>query len=721
MIKFSATLLATLIAASVQAATVDLRILETTDLHSNIMDFDYYKDTPTEKFGLVRTASLIDAARGEVKNSVLVDNGDLIQGSPLGDYMAAKGLKKGEIHPVYKAMNTLDYAVGNLGNHEFNYGLKYLHDALAGAKFPYVNANIIDVKTQKPLFTPYLIKETEFVDQDGKKQTLKIGYIGFVPPQIMTWDKANLDGKVTVNDITETARKYVPEMREKGADLVVVVAHSGLSADPYQAMAENSVYYLSEVPGVDAILFGHAHAVFPGKDFASIKGADIEKGTLNGVPSVMPGMWGDHLGVVDLVLNNDGGSWKVTQSKAEARPIYDAAAKKSLAAEDKKLVDVLKHDHDATREFVSKPIGQSADNMYSFLALVQDDPTVQVVNMAQKAYAEHFVQGDPDLAKLPVLSAAAPFKVGGRKNDPASYVEVEKGQLTFRNAADLYLYPNTLVVVKATGKEVKEWLECSAGQFNQIDPKSSKPQSLINWDSFRTYNFDVIDGVNYQIDVTQPAKYDGECQAINPQAERIKNLTFNGKAIDPNATFLVVTNNYRAYGGKFAGTGDNHIAFASPAETVLSGGYDGVLLSNGPGDPAENTDMIREIKKLYDSGLPLYGICLGHQMLALATGARTGKMDYGHRGGNHPVRDVERGRVFITSQNHGYMVLADTVDPVVAQVSHINANDGTCEGLRYRRPNCFSTQFHPEANPGPRDMEYLFDRFVASMGGKTNE
>ncbi|QOV78527.1 bifunctional 2',3'-cyclic-nucleotide 2'-phosphodiesterase/3'-nucleotidase [Enterobacter asburiae] len=566
MIKFSATLLATLIAASVQAATVDLRILETTDLHSNMMDFDYYKDTPTEKFGLVRTASLIDAARGEVKNSVLVDNGDLIQGSPLGDYMATRGLKKGEIHPVYKAMNTLDYTVGNLGNHEFNYGLTYLHDALAGAKFPYVNANIIDVKTQKPLFTPYLIKETNVVDQDGKKQTLKIGYIGFVPPQIMTWDKANLDGKVTVNDITETARKYVPEMREKGADLVVVVAHSGLSADPYQAMAENSVYYLSEVPGVDAILFGHAHAVFPGKDFASIKGADIEKGTLNGVPSVMPGMWGDHLGVVDLVLNNDGGSWKVTQSKAEARPIYDAAAKKSLAAEDKKLVDVLKHDHDATREFVSKPIGKSADNMYSFLALVKDDPTVQVVNMAQKAYAEHFVQGDPDLAKLPVLSAAAPFKVGGRKNDPASYVEVEKGQLTFRNAADLYLYPNTLVVVKATGQEVKEWLECSAGQFNQIDPHSSKPQSLINWDGFRTYNFDVIDGVNYQIDVTQPAKYDGECQAINPQAERIKNLTFNGKAIDPSATFLVVTNNYRAYGGKFAGTGDSHIAFASPDE-----------------------------------------------------------------------------------------------------------------------------------------------------------
>ncbi|WP_336852112.1 bifunctional 2',3'-cyclic-nucleotide 2'-phosphodiesterase/3'-nucleotidase [Pseudescherichia vulneris] len=566
MIKFSATFLAMLTAVGAQAATVDLRLLETTDLHSNMMDFDYYKDTPTEKFGLVRTATLINAARQEVANSVLVDNGDVIQGSPLGDYMAAKGLSPNEVHPVYQAMNSLDYAVGNLGNHEFNYGLDYLHRALAGAKFPYVNANVIDVKTQQPLFAPYLIKETTVKDKEGKPQTLRIGYIGFVPPQIMTWDKANLSGKVTVNDITETARKYVPEMRSKGADIVVVIAHSGLSAEPYKALAENSVYYLSEVPGVDAILFGHAHAVFPGKDFATIKGADIANGTLNGIPAVMPGMWGDHLGVVDLVLNNDSGTWKVTHSRAEARPIYDAAAKKSLAAEDSKLVSVLKASHDATREFVSKPIGQSADNMYSYLSLVQDDPTVQVVNMAQKAYVEHYIQGDPDLASLPVLSAAAPFKAGGRKNDPASFVEVEKGQLTFRNAADLYLYPNTLVVVKASGKEVKEWLECSAGQFNQIDPHSSKPQSLINWDTFRTYNFDVIDGVNYQVDVTQPARYDGECQSLNPQAERIKKLTFNGKPIDPNATFLVATNNYRAYGGKFAGTGDSHIAFASPDE-----------------------------------------------------------------------------------------------------------------------------------------------------------
>ncbi|WKZ92836.1 bifunctional 2',3'-cyclic-nucleotide 2'-phosphodiesterase/3'-nucleotidase [Chimaeribacter arupi] len=567
---FALTLLAA--AVSTHAATVDLRIMETSDLHSNMMDFDYYKDTPTDKFGLVRTATLIAQARQQATNSVLVDNGDLIQGSPLGDYMAANGLKAGEVHPVYLAMNTLGYSVGNIGNHEFNYGLDYLKRALAGAKFPYVNANLIDVATGKPLLSPYLIEKKEVKDRDGNTHTLNIGYIGFVPPQVMVWDKANLQGKVTVDDITETAKKWVPEMRKAGADIVVAIPHSGLSSEPYKALAENSVYYLSQVPGIDAIMFGHAHAVFPSDDFAAIKGADIKQGTLNGIPAVMPGQWGDHLGIVDLQLTNDQGTWQVAQARAEARPIFDKAAKKSLAAEDANLVGVLSDAHKGTRAFVSKPVGKASDSMYSYLALVQDDPTVQIVNNAQAAYTRHYIQGDPNLADLPVLSAAAPFKVGGRKNDPASYVEVEKGELTFRNAADLYLYPNTLVVLKVTGQDVKEWLECSAGQFNQIDPHNSQPQPLINWDGFRTYNFDVIDGVNYQIDVTQPARYDGECTLVNRNASRIRDLTYQGKPVDPKATFLVATNNYRAYGGKFAGTGDAHIAFASPDENraVLS-------------------------------------------------------------------------------------------------------------------------------------------------------
>ncbi len=155
----------------------------------------------------------------------------------------------------------------------------------------------------------------------------------------------------------------------------------------------------------------------------------------------------------------------------------------------------------------------------------------------------------------------------------------------------------------------------------------------------------------------------------------------------------------------------------TPAKEVLSGGFDGVMLSNGPGDPADNVDIIKEVRALYESNIPMFAVCLGHQLLALATGAKTHKMVFGHRGGNHPVKDLEAGRCFITSQNHGYVVDADTVDPEVAQVSHVNVNDNTVEGLKYKRPNCFTVQFHPEASPGPEDTEYLFDRFIASMGG----
>ncbi|HDM8208718.1 TPA: 2',3'-cyclic-nucleotide 2'-phosphodiesterase [Vibrio campbellii] len=554
------------LAGPAMADTIKLRIIETTDIHTNVMDYDYYKDQPSQQIGLSRAATLVKQAREEAVNSVLVDNGDLIQGSPMGDYMAAKGINAGEIHPVYKAMNQLDYDVGNIGNHEFNYGLEFLKNSIDGANFPYVSANVFDKKTGEHYFKPYLIKTHTFKDTDGQSHEIKVGYIGFVPPQIMVWDKKNLEGKVFAEDITETAKKLVPQMKKEGADVIVAIPHSGISTDPYKLGAENSVYYLTEVEGIDAIAFGHSHAVFPGKDFAKLQGVDNAKGTINGVTAVMPGRWGSHVGVMDLMLKEKDGKWQVVEGQSEARPIFDKANKKSLAEADKGIVDALVDDHKGTREFVNQPIGKANDVMYSFLALVQDDPTIQIVNLAQKDYVERFIQGDPDLEGIPVLSAAAPFKVGGRKDDPNGFTEVESGQLTFRNAADLYLYPNTLVAMKVKGKEVHEWLECSAGQFNHIDVNSTQPQPLINWDNFRTYNFDVIDGVNYQIDVTQPPKYDADCKVINPDSQRIVNLTYNGKPVDPKQDFIIATNNYRAYSATFPGTGPDFIAFDAPDE-----------------------------------------------------------------------------------------------------------------------------------------------------------
>ena len=153
----------------------------------------------------------------------------------------------------------------------------------------------------------------------------------------------------------------------------------------------------------------------------------------------------------------------------------------------------------------------------------------------------------------------------------------------------------------------------------------------------------------------------------------------------------------------------------TPAEEVLAANPDGIILSNGPGDPKENTAIIKEVKKLYDSNVPIFAICLGHQLMALANGMDTYKLKYGHRGGNHPVKDLETGRVYISSQNHGYAVDNATISPEIAEPAFINVNDGTNEGLKYTGKNIFTVQYHPEACPGPLDSGYLFDRFLKMM------
>ncbi|BCV60897.1 bifunctional 2',3'-cyclic-nucleotide 2'-phosphodiesterase/3'-nucleotidase [Shewanella algae] len=561
--------------------SVDLRVLETTDLHTNIMDYNYYSGKEDPTIGLARTASLIHAARKEVTNTVLVDNGDLLQGSPMGDYMAKVGIADGEVHPAYKAMNLLDYAVGNIGNHEFNYGLDFLEKSLAGAQFPYVNANVYcdaddcwkGLKKGDNLFTPYLIKETEVKDTDGNSHKLKIGYIGFVPPQIMLWDKQNLTGKVRAESIVESAKKFVPQMKAEGADIIIAIPHSGIGSteNPGDPAAENATYALTYVDGIDAIMFGHSHSIFPDARYADLPNTDVEKGLLNGVPAVMPGRWGDNMGLVDFKLQRKDGKWTVLSARTEARPIYDGANKTPLVEADKDIHDAVELEHQGTIAFVEQPIGVAAADMFSFLTLVQDDPTVQIVSDAQIANVK--AKLPEALKSLPVLSAAAPFKAGGRHSttsDADQYVMVDKGPLTFKNAADLYLYPNTMVAVKVNGAELKDWLECSANQFNQIDPASTEPQELVNY-NHPTYNFDVIDGVTYKIDVTQPSKYDRDCALVNADASRIVDLAFTdsegnvytGENLAAKE-FIVASNNYRAFGGKFAGTGSEHVVLELP-------------------------------------------------------------------------------------------------------------------------------------------------------------
>ncbi|MED4585539.1 bifunctional 2',3'-cyclic-nucleotide 2'-phosphodiesterase/3'-nucleotidase [Brevibacillus choshinensis] len=552
-------------------STLKLRLLETTDIHTNIVNYDYYQDKSTDEFGFAKTATLIKKARDEVKNSILIDNGDLLQGNPLGDYVAKiDPLKDGETHPVYKAMNLLNYDLGNIGNHEFNFGLEHLERSIKGAKFPYINSNVyIDDKDTNPdndknLFTPYQILERKFKDESGKDVTLKVGVIGFAPPQIMQWDKANLDGKVVAKDILETANKYIPEMKKKGADIIVAVPHSGLGPVETAANLENASYQLSKIEGIDAILFGHSHLVFPGPGFDNIEGVDGAKGLINGKPAVMPGYWGNNLGVIDLTLTQENGKWKVADSTSKAVPIYDKANKASLADADQKVLDAVKEDHDHTVEWVRSAVGTTSSPIFSYFALVQDDPSIQIVTNAQKWFVEKNIKGT-EYDGIPVLSAGAPFKAGGR-NGASYYTNIPAGTIAIKNVSDLYIYPNTLKAVLINGSQLQEWLERSAGQFNQIDVKKADEQPLVN-EAFPTYNFDVIDGVTYQVDVTQPSKYAIDGKLADEKANRIKNLAYNGKPVKVEDKFIVVTNNYRAGGGgNFPGLDGKNVIIDSPDE-----------------------------------------------------------------------------------------------------------------------------------------------------------
>ncbi|MED1792527.1 bifunctional 2',3'-cyclic-nucleotide 2'-phosphodiesterase/3'-nucleotidase [Brevibacillus nitrificans] len=553
------------------SSTLKLRLLETTDIHTNIVNYDYYQDKSTDEFGLAKTATLIKKAREEAKNSILIDNGDLLQGNPLGDYVAKiDPLKDGETHPVYKAMNLLDYDLGNIGNHEFNFGLEHLERSIKGADFPYINSNVyVDDKDNNPandknLFTPYQILDRKFKDESGKEVTLKVGVIGFVPPQIMQWDKANLEGKVVAKDIVESANKYVPEMKQKGADIIVAVAHSGLGPVESAANLENASYQLSKIEGIDAILFGHSHLVFPGPGFENIEGVDGTKGIINGKPAVMPGYWGNNLGVIDLTLTQENGKWKVADSTSKAVPIYDKTNKASLADADQAILDAVKEDHDHTVEWVRSAVGTTTSPIFSYFALVQDDPSIQIVTNAQKWYVEKNIKGT-EYDGIPVLSAGAPFKAGGR-NGASYYTNIPAGTIAIKNVSDLYIYPNTLKAVMINGSQLQEWLERSAGQYNQIDVKKTEEQPLVN-EAFPTYNFDVIDGVTYQVDVTEPSKYAIDGKLADEKANRIKNLSYNGKPVKAEDKFIVVTNNYRAGGGgNFPGLDGTNVVIDSPDE-----------------------------------------------------------------------------------------------------------------------------------------------------------
>jgi 2',3'-cyclic-nucleotide 2'-phosphodiesterase/3'-nucleotidase len=543
-------------------ATAVLAVLETTDLHANVIGFDYFKLAPDAAFGLDRAATLIAQARRDFPNTLLLDNGDTIQGSALADYQAlAAPLACDKVLAIYKAMNRLGFEGGGIGNHEFNYGLPYLRQVTgqrfdvdgvdqhkprcAGPRFPQVLANVYSTKTRKPLFAPYRIidKQVSALGANGKpiKVTLKVGIIGFTPPTIMEWDRRHLAGKLYTEGVRESARKFIPAMRAQGADVIVAISHGGLDDRAYSPTMENGNYYLAQVPGIDAMLIGHSHQLFPdpGSKVAqfNLPGVDKVRGLVHGVPTVMANQWGSHLGVIGLHLRFDGKHWQVQKAQTTVEARSTRLADKQYVDADPAIAPLIATEHAATIAYVQAPVGASEYRLSSYFADVGEPSAMAIVNLAQAAFVRRAVQaGLPQLASLPVLSMASAFKSGNA--GPRDFTDVAPGPLARNHAADLYLYPNTLYAVKVNGAELAAWLEHGAQRFNTIDPAVKEAQELIN-PGFPSYNFDVLtdSAVSYDIDVTRAP------------GSRIRHLRYMGAPVTAGQVFLVATNNYRASGG----------------------------------------------------------------------------------------------------------------------------------------------------------------------------
>jgi 2',3'-cyclic-nucleotide 2'-phosphodiesterase/3'-nucleotidase len=555
-----------------------LALLETTDLHATVLSYDYYKLKADPAMGLERTATLIKQARAEFPNNLLLDNGDALQGTALADYQALVApVGCDQTLAIYKAMNLLRFDGAGIGNHEFNYGLAYLNQVTgshfdvdgvpvdaprcAGPAFPIVLANIYSARTRQPLFQPYriLTRQIDATGPDGKPltATIKVGIIGFAPPAVLSWDKRWLDGKVYAEGVRETAQKYIPQMRAEGADLVVAVSHGGLDGAPYSARMDDANYYLSQVPGVDAMLIGHSHQQFPNAaskvpEF-NLPGVDKAAGTVQGVPAVMASLWGKHLGVIGLHLTYDGKTWVVDKRRTTVEARGTQNPDRSYVAADPAIAALVAAEHEATIRYVQTPVGTSDFRMTTYFADAGDISAIELVNQAQTAYVQDYVRANlPQYAGLPVLSMASPFKTGG--GGVGDYTDVKPGSLALNNAADLYLYPNALHAVKLDGAGLKAWLEKSAERFNRIDPASGAQQELVNA-AFAGFNFDMLTSadVSYQIDVTKPA------------GQRIVGLHYKGAALSPSQEFLVATNNYRASGGGgFPGLDGGKTVLAAP-------------------------------------------------------------------------------------------------------------------------------------------------------------
>ncbi|WP_108500999.1 bifunctional 2',3'-cyclic-nucleotide 2'-phosphodiesterase/3'-nucleotidase [Paracoccus indicus] len=513
------------------ATGLQLRILATSDMHMHLLPHDYLADRPCDRHGLSRAADLIQRLRAEGRPCLLLDNGDFLQGSPMGEMVARQGGRDAS-HPAIAAMNALRYDAVALGNHDFNFGLPFLRRSVAQARFPVLAANLTMSRGQD--FARYCMLDRWLTDDLGHEHRLRIAVIGFLPPKTEEWDQ-DLRPVMRSHDIILTARRLLPRLKAEGAELIIALAHSGIgSPDPHPGM-EHAATALAALPEVDVVIAGHTHEVFPGPGWQNHPGTDGTRGTLMGKPAVMPGYGGSHLGVIDLDLRIGTQGTIIDGFNVECRPVAPGTPSLPL------LSRPLARAHRDTLRQLGTRIGRTETPLNSHFAVIGHDAGLRLVNMAQRWHVRHRLRGTA-LADMPVLSASAPYRAGGR-GGPAAYTDVPAGRLAMRHLADLYTYPNRITAIRITGRQLRDWLERSASIFATI-PAGAQDAALLD-PQFPAYNFDVIDGVTWCIDLSAPARFTPQGGLADASSRRIRDLRWRGRPVGDGDQFVLATNSYR--------------------------------------------------------------------------------------------------------------------------------------------------------------------------------
>ncbi len=505
-----------------------LTVLGTTDLHGNVFNWDYFKNlefdnTAHDDIGIAKAATLIKAARAGLGTQpvLTLDAGDTIQGTPLAYYYARiEPITGGATHPMANAMNLVGYDAAALGNHEFNYGIDTLRTFESQLNFPLLGANAVDAATGRPVFPPYIVKRFKVRGAPD----LTVGVLGLTNPGIAIWDKANVEGRMVFPGLVEQATKFVPELKRRGCDVVVVSAHSGADGSSSYGDAlpyvENAAALVAEqVPGVDAILVGHAH-----RDIATRHVTNTKTGQQ--VLLTEPLYWGMRVAVMDLDLQHVRGRWRVVKSEGQL-------LNSNTVSGDPAVLAAVRAQHDTVVTYVNSPIGTSTAALSAARAVVEDVPIIDFVQHVQADAVKAGLTGAD--AALPVLSIAAPF------NRSASF---PAGQVSVRDVAGLYIYDNTLLGVRVTGAQVKDYLEYSVRYFKQVSgvgPFAMADLTNAGTPSIPDYNFDSVAGLDapltYDIDVAQPV------------GARIVGLAYDGVPVAAGQEFAMAVNNYRQSGG----------------------------------------------------------------------------------------------------------------------------------------------------------------------------